>query len=642
MTDVFISYSRQNAVSARAAATALRERGFEVWLDNELPAHGSFADEIDRRISDARAVLAIWSEDAVRSEWVRAEANRGREARKLVQISLDTAVLPLPFDQIQCLRMDGWRGDVNAPEWGKVVESLATLVGKSGGLPKNGAIAATEARAPLLAVLAFDNVSDDPQMDFFCDGVAEEIQQTLSRAAGLKTVARSSAFQFRGAQKAVRRVASELQVSHLLDGSVRRSGQRVRITAHLIDCASETSLWSERFDRSLDDIFALQDEIAAAVAHALRVVFSPPAVSREMDLSTYDLFLKAQSIISEGGGVFDDAAAAAAPLLEQVVREAPHHARGWELLANARVWILRSGRRQGSYADGRAGVVEAAETALRLDPTRGRAFEALAMLEPWGAYEARQGLLERALYVSPNEPSVLTAMSSFYWGVGRFRDALSYAERASELNPLLPSAGLAMAQLRTYVGDQAASIRMLEELHRRWPNNFAILETLLSNACSLGFWDSFRAAVGDTEHFDGWQASAFKASVRFADALRSEAPEPRLRLLEQCRRLLKDTGTLPLNFITMLCHLDLADDALDLAERASFAHMSDPDGPMPSALYPGTIFGPWSTLNQNPRFIGVCDRLGLCAYWAQSQRWPDMVDWAPYDLKKEATRLANA
>ena len=79
--------------------------------------------------------------------------------------------------------------------------------------------------------------------------------------------------------------------------------------------------------------------------------------------------------------------------------------------------------------------------------------------------------------------------------------------------------------------------------------------------------------------------------------------------------------------------MGLVDEALDLAERASFAHMFDPDGPLPSGNYPGVMLGPWSAAQQNPRFIDLCDRLGLCAYWAQSGRWPDCVDWTPYDFK---------
>jgi TolB-like protein len=646
MADVFISYSRLNTESALAAAKALRERGFEVWLDSELPGHGSFADEIGRQLSQAHAVLAIWSEDAANSEWVRAEASRGLEARKLVQMRLDGARLPLPFDQIQCTVLKGWSGDTQAPGWRKVENSIAALV--AGKAPDGGGAGAADAaptpasRERLLAVLAFDNLSPDSEMDFFSDGVADEIQQTLARSRGIKVVARSSAFQFRGSQKAVRNVANQLQVSHVLDGSVRRSGKRVRVNAQLVDCASGVTLWADSFNRMLDDIFVLQDEIAEAVAKALEVVFSPPKVSNEMPIPTYEIFLKAQSIMSEGARLFDDSGAAAAPLLEQVVGEVPDNARAWELLANARAWTLRSGRRKGAYAEGRAGVIQAAETALRLDPKGGAAHEALALLEPWGAHRAREVLLEKALRAQPNDSGTLSSMSTFCLGVGRVRDALSYAERACELNPLFPAARLEVAQLQVYVGNQEASISMLAELHRLWPGNFSILLSLLTFSSNLGDWEAYREALPDVAKFDGWQAMQLNNQVQHAAIMASDDPEPRRKWVEMCRSRLAEKGYLPLHFLAQLSFFGLADEALSLAEESSYAHVFDADGPLPAAQYFGTIFGPWFVMNQNPRFVGLCVRLGLCAYWVESGRWPDCAEWLPYDLKAAVRRRLRA
>ncbi|HEX4159242.1 MAG TPA: winged helix-turn-helix domain-containing protein [Rhizomicrobium sp.] len=127
----------------------------------------------------------------------------------------------------------------------------------------------------VLAVLAFDNLSKDADLEFFSEGVSEEIQQTVARSAELIVIGRSSSFQFRGADKAAARIASVLKATHVLDGSVRRSENRVRISASLIECTRETTLWSRSFDRELSDVFALQDEIAAAVAAALKVAVLP-------------------------------------------------------------------------------------------------------------------------------------------------------------------------------------------------------------------------------------------------------------------------------------------------------------------------------------------------------------------------------
>jgi TolB-like protein/DNA-binding SARP family transcriptional activator len=494
---------------------------------------------------------------------------------------------------------------------------------------------------PVLAVLAFDNLSGDPGMTYLSDGVSQEIQQTVSQGSELKVIARSSSFQFRGADKAVRNVAAGLGATHLLDGSIQIRGDRLRISAQLVDCVGEATLWADRVDGDLNHVFELQDQIAAAVAQALKVTLrstSRPA----LEPAVYEAYLRARSLVSEGERLFDDAALEAGPLLESVVAAEPRHAAAWALLAAVRAWTLRSGRRQGLYGDGRAGVVAAAEASLRLDPGRGGAYAALAMLEPWGAYAAREALLEKALRTSPNDPDVLTELSWFCWSVGRFHDALSFAERACELNPLMPAARLQVAQMRAYVGDYAASIRMHQELYRRWPRDFTILMDLLNTASTLGFWDAYREAVGDIDHFDGWQATYLRETVRYVEALDSKDPAKAQELLARYGRLVAKTGTLPLNYLVALSVLGLPREAMDLADTASFAHVFDPDGPLPSASFPGTILGPWTSFNRNPRFIDLCQRLGLCAYWARADRWPDCVEWTPYDFKALARGRADA
>ncbi len=490
------------------------------------------------------------------------------------------------------------------------------------GLPQDFAPLRSLSKPPqerLLAVLAFDNLSRDPELTFFSDGVSEEIQQAVAKRTSLKVVARSSSFQFRGADKATRKVAAELNATHLLDGSVRRGGSRVRVAAHLVECASESTLWTDRFEGDLSDIFALQDRVAEAVASALKVALAPPASAAPLDPAVYEIFLRARSTIAEGSRLFDESAAEATPLLEQVVEAARDFAPAWGLLAYARAWTLRSGHRQGSYADGRAGVVDAAGKALRLDPRRTDAYLAQAMLEPWGAYAAREKLLTRALAVEANDPVALSEMGAFCWSVGRGHDALHFAERACELNPLSPAARLQVAQMRAFVGDYEDSIRMHRELHRRWPNNATILLSLLNHSSTLRFWDAYDEAIGDIEAFDGWQGADLRATRTYADTLRSGDPARRARRLERYAALLEATGTLPLNLLESLGFLGFVDEAFALAERASFAHMFDPDGPLPSASFPGELMGPWSPLKHKAAFRHtLCDGLeGLCAYWRE-------------------------
>jgi adenylate cyclase len=129
MSEIVISYARSTAAQAHAVAEALRALGYDVWRDDQLPAHRSYSEVIEERLKSAAAVVVIWSADAAKSEWVQSEADRARSDRKLVQLRLDAAPLPMPFDRIQCADLTGWAGDTTLPAWGKVVASLAELIG---------------------------------------------------------------------------------------------------------------------------------------------------------------------------------------------------------------------------------------------------------------------------------------------------------------------------------------------------------------------------------------------------------------------------------------------------------------------------------------------------------------------------------
>ena len=134
MTDVFISYSRSIEARAERIAEALTALGYDVWRDDQLPAHKAYTDVTEEHLRAAKAVVVIWTAEAVKSQWVRAEAEVARLAGTLVQLSLDGSTPPLPFNQIQCAEMGGWRGEEAAPGWKKVLASIAELVGREPGV----------------------------------------------------------------------------------------------------------------------------------------------------------------------------------------------------------------------------------------------------------------------------------------------------------------------------------------------------------------------------------------------------------------------------------------------------------------------------------------------------------------------------
>ncbi|MGH6658602.1 MAG: TIR domain-containing protein, partial [Sphingomicrobium sp.] len=272
MTEVFISYARSDEPQAQRVAEALRGLGHQVWRDDDLPAHRAYSEVIEERLKAADAVVVLWSAEAAGSQWVRAEADSARSAATLVQASLDGCIPPLPFNQIQCADLNGWQGEDSAPGWRKLLASVQALAPAPAAAERP-----TRRRGGQVAicVLPFVNMSGDPEQEYFSDGISEDITTDLSQVSALSVTARNTAFMYKGRSVNVCDVATKLGVSHVLEGSVRKAGGRVRITAQLIDGKTGDHVWAERFDRDLNDIFAIQDEISKAIVAALKVKLLP-------------------------------------------------------------------------------------------------------------------------------------------------------------------------------------------------------------------------------------------------------------------------------------------------------------------------------------------------------------------------------
>lgn len=331
--EIFISYARSSERFAERAANALREAGYQVWWDDDLPAHRAYGEVIEERLASARAVLVIWSSAAAKSQWVRAEADMARQAGKLVQLRIDNAPLPIPFNQIQCPTLEDWIGDRSAPAWAKVERSVAELIGEE---PKAAPVAKMPKAKASICVLPFANTSGDPDQEYFSDGITEDLITDLSQIDGLSVVARNTSFTFKGQASELRGVARKLAVSHVLEGSVRKSGNRLRITAQLIDGATGRHLWAERFDREMVDVFDIQDEISAAIIAALKLKLLPVAGNgsgpHSPDVIAYQDYLKGRHCWNRGT---EEALQQAVALFEQAIDRDPGYARAFAGLADA-------------------------------------------------------------------------------------------------------------------------------------------------------------------------------------------------------------------------------------------------------------------------------------------------------------------
>jgi TolB-like protein len=491
-----------------------------------------------------------------------------------------------------------------------------------------------------LAVLAFDNLSPDPEMSFFSDGVSEEILETVSRNTDLKVISRASSFSLRGANKATRHVAAELNVTHVLDGSVRRSGSRVRISAQLVECASETRIWSERFDRDLTDIFALQDEIATAVAEALKSAFSRAGPSPgKVDPAAYDLFLRARDFSITGP------VAPRIEMMERCVALAPDFAPGWTALAMMRANHAIFERGDLALEPLLEAAWAALKTAERLDPTMGRTRVARAWLEPYAAYQRREALLSEGLRLTPGDPACLTEMSFLLGFVGRRREALALAEEARSRDPLLPQAASRyVTALDERYDEQSAQF---DVARAKWPANIEFSVTAASFAAANGDWTKYeslrRHAYAQPFAETPPTAIPMRRNFRFWDAIRDGDKAYLDNFANRLLSRVEATGTVPVESLWSAAMAGRADAAFRAVERAAFDGAFEVGGHVGN-INPGTLFlrrfG--AALMDDPRFLRLCAKLGLVHYWLETSRWPDCADQVRYDFRAEARKVAAA
>jgi TolB-like protein len=319
MADVFISYARSSETEARTISEALITLGYRVWRDDQLPAHRAYAEVIEERLIEAKAVVVLWSKEAARSQWVRAEADVARGRGTLVQAMLDAAKPPLPFNQIQCCSLIDWAGDSDHHDWRKLTASIDQLINegpKSGEDEDQSSPAATDRRPAQygkarrarlsIVVLPFANMSRDPEQEYFVDGVTESLTTDLSRIHGSFVIARNTAFTFKGKSVDITRIGEELNVRYALEGSVQRGGDRVRVNVQLVSAETGAHLWAERFDKPVEDIFEMQDQIVSRLARALDVQLvaaEARSAAHKINPDSMDLYFQGQAVVNQSFGV---------------------------------------------------------------------------------------------------------------------------------------------------------------------------------------------------------------------------------------------------------------------------------------------------------------------------------------------------
>ncbi|HET6592810.1 MAG TPA: hypothetical protein VFG48_07830 [Xanthomonadales bacterium] len=288
-----------------------------------------------------------------------------------------------------------------------------------------------------IAVLPFLNMSADKEQEYFADGLSEELLNLLARIPELRVISRSSAFSFKGKDLEIPEIARRLNVAHILEGSVRKAGNRVRITAQLIEARSDTHLWSETYDRTLDDVFAIQDEIATTVVEQLRMkLLGPIPRIRETAPEAYTLYLQARYLGRLGTA---EAYRQSNDLYQQALAIDADYAAAWDGLA--RNYFNMKGIGLLRDEDGSDLARKAAEKALAIDPDYAQAHTSLAWVATYFDNDLRAAArhLERALALDPTDLYILDAAATLLFNLGRLDQSIAVNEYVNTRDPLNPN-----------------------------------------------------------------------------------------------------------------------------------------------------------------------------------------------------------
>lgn len=330
-TTVFLSYARADRARAEKLAAALSDAGLEVWWDALIEGGAAFAQSIRTALDTADVVIVAWSKTSIDSDWVRDEAAVGRDRKRLVPLSLDGSEPPLGFRQYHAIDVSRSRGIRGAEEIAAIVRAVAAAAGvpatavpargrpvsRRGALWIGSGVAAAlaggggflawwaglfgdDAGADGIVVLPFKNLGGDPGQAHLSEGLTEEVRAALARNDALRVVAATSSNAVHAETEDATAIARKLGVAWLLEGSVQRSKDIVRISTNLTDGATGFSRWSNTVDRNLTDIFAVQTEIAGTVAEALsvRLATDAPAPGGTTSVAAYEAYLKGRALFN--------------------------------------------------------------------------------------------------------------------------------------------------------------------------------------------------------------------------------------------------------------------------------------------------------------------------------------------------------
>lgn len=491
---VFVSYARADERQAKAIIKCIDRAGFRVWWDALIPSGERFSARIAEALAGAKAIVVLWSVHSIDSVWVQDEAGWGRDHHRLIPISIDGSEPPLGFRQLQCVNLakGGVRSsnpemrralssiaemlDRPAPQFGPepLVSRRTAIIGGSAAAAA-GAVAAVSfgvwrysssgsAAANSIAVLPFENLSGDASKQYLSDGLAAELRATLSRNPLLRVVGQASSNKFRDQTEDSRGIGRQLDVASLLDGNVMVGGNVIRIAVELIEASSGFSRWSQKFERPMDNILSLQDDIANAVDTALSARLTTPSAQSQArnggtkNAAAFDTYLRGKDLFDSQKDESSDRGSLAA--FTEAVQLDPAYAAARAARSRALAVIANEYAQAADRRPLYAQAVYEARRAVAAAPQFADAYAALGYALFYGKLDiiAADGPYERARQYGSGSADVLGLYAIYRARRRQFDRAVPAISRAATLDPVNPTVFKNRGRISFAAGDYDGAI----------------------------------------------------------------------------------------------------------------------------------------------------------------------------------------
>lgn len=458
MTDIFLSYNREDQTRAKVFAEAFEAQGFKVWWDVGLRTGEAYDEVTETALRTANAVVVLWSKKSVQLRWVRAEATLADRNKTLVPCMIEPCERPIMFELTQTAELTHWQGDASDSAWRSFLSDVYRFVAKGGAAPSAtpvvqpvaaSTVSATAVRSPAqvgkphgvrpsIAILPFTNRSTERADEVFAGGMGEDIASALSLGRGLKVLSQGATAAYRKNTSDLRTIGQELGAKYMLEGNVRRVGASLRVTAQLVEADNGAILWTQKFDRPLSELAELQEELVEELAAHLGVQIQKVEMERALrkpdDITAWEAVMRSWASYAR---LTPESVAVAVAEARRAVLLAPDYAVARATLSMG----LSLMHQQTGYRD-RALIDEAIEHG------------------------------EAALSLNPNHASVLFQVANTFGNAGRHAEALPLGERAVELNPGLIDARQALACCLSHFERYEEALIELAEGDRLSPRAF--------------------------------------------------------------------------------------------------------------------------------------------------------------------------